>query len=258
MKRLEYGFIVFAILYSVLIPVTAYGADGVVWRLKQEHFVSGTQDVYFKKNALKVVNSTLGFVLVAKAPDWNIVAYRRGAAKIYRQSLCKWLASGLTCLYFPDVRPSRMKLVKEFAYKKNGLSIVKFKGFDGRKQIVEYELYTQAGLDPRMGSILQFFYRLPPTDGLPIRFSYFGAQKLDKNDPFYSFQLAPSERLKTLLIEKADSIDFEIPRGYKTVLNDRDVIIGDRIKSGMEDIMRDSNLNNRVRKGRNSKRKAGD
>lgn len=215
-----------------------------VWRLHQKHFIAGDQDVYFKDDAVKFVNSSLRFVLISKAPDWTVVVYRsnpgRKGGKIFKQPLSQWLATGAKCLYFPDIRPSPIPLRKQLSYVKNKLPIIKYKAFEGKKQTCEYELCGLTSTHANVASVMQFFYRLPYATGVPVRFSYFASQNLNPNDPFYSFQIAPSERVTTTKIEQVGSVSFDIPSGYKQVSDDREVIVGDRMKTGLEEIMRDN------------------
>lgn len=235
----------FVVWSGASLPARGKGKPAAtIWRLHQKHFVAGDQDVYFKNDAVKFVNSTLGFVLVSKAPDWNVIIYRANpggqGGKIFKQPLSQWLAGGVKCLYFPDIRPSRIALQKELSYVKDRLPIVKYKAFEGKKQTCEYELCALTSTHANVASIMQFFYRLPYATGVPVRFSYFASQHLNPNDPFYSFQIAPSERVITTKIEQVGSVSFDIPAGYKQVSDDREVIVGDRMKTGLEEIMRDN------------------
>lgn len=105
------------------------------WVVTQTQVELGKYTVYVSKDALKVVNDSLGYELVAKAPAWNVVVYRPDEKRGCQLPLNVFLTTDSFALVKTGKRRERKRaLIKLATGESNGIKICEYKTPDGLEQ----------------------------------------------------------------------------------------------------------------------------
>ena len=200
---------------SILFPVQAaerqHVSKNVAWVIKQRHHSSGNLQLCFTSDALRIDKTNFGFVLISKAPDWKVYAFRKDDKVICKLTRQAYLAeqgfrgNGPRIETNPVVGDSYISSVKTTIYQcfSHDDWLAKFPG-------TPQEIY-----DLIMATA---FYQSEPATGIVLK-SIKHPKIMPKKQIALSMESdnATGIRLETLKVSKAaiKSEDFSIPDNYR-------------------------------------------
>lgn len=208
------------------------------YQLKQTHFFFGDNKLTISHDGMLLKNEgRLGFTVVSKAPNWDVIAYRTDE-KIYKtQTLKEFEHSGLVSDYL--VRLHNRNFGSKFRYNVElfGKKGVRMSGGDSTR--LDF-LPVKGICAPQIEAILYSAYKFPTCGGIPIRFSKSATGK----DWMTGIDETGNRKvlLETLSMEAltVPSYFFDAPPGYRKTASIIEVVSGKASKtkdSGLMDLL---------------------
>ncbi len=200
-----------SIFVSVQAAERAHLSKNLAWVIKQRHHSSGDLQLCFTSDALRIDKTNFGYVLISKAPDWTVYAFRNDdkvMCKLTKQAYLAeqgFLVNGPYIETFPVVGDSYISSVKTTIYQSFSHDdwLAKFPG-------IPQEIY-----DLIMATA---FYHSEPAKGIVLKSIKHPTVKPRKRIVFsLDTDNASGIRLETLKVSKAPykRDDFSVPANYR-------------------------------------------
>jgi hypothetical protein len=228
-------------------------ASETEWVFSQQQAELGRYKVFIVKDAVKVVNETLGYEVVAKAPAWTVVIYRPAEKTGYESELFLFRRFQIFGFINEPRKAGPRPLTKLETQEQNGLRICKYKTPNGLEETWSTDSTDAA---PQISDIVETCYRLKFTPGIPLRVISYQRQAEIMQIPTSSWMSggvnmwhhARLEQLKTFSWKKVPyhSSDFTYPTDYKHVKDPRDLVFSKKKKSTMDDLARDLGIGEKL------------
>ena len=224
-KRL--GAALCAATFLVGLPYAALAlGSGEMLKLSQTHFFMGKNDVYIAKDAVRVQNqSQFKFILVAKAPSWEVTIYQPKDKTCFRQNFKSFCSSGLFSKFVLGENNQNLDS-REFRHTPMQLGCVKVMRLTGKTTTVKY-LPTEGLCAPQVERIMFGTYQLPDYNGIPIGVT----SALHGTDQLTGFRtegrLHDSLDTSNIITEKIPRDFFEMPAGFTAKKSLLEVVSGD-------------------------------
>lgn len=232
---------------------TPYGTprNDTVWMFDCQHFGSGKYRYLVAPSAIRITNTSNGGVVLTKAPNWKVSCFRESEKIEWQQALDRFDPS--SALSTNTSAKAKKKAKFEVIGKDNllGLNCLKYRLGDG-------SLYWVAeGLKPapQIDDIVSRYFKSPAIDAIPVKVvkpevivkatkKSEDRAKLQKSIPWLSVKNLrgkPSDNCYVFLtawkkIPYKDS-DFEYPKGYKRTENLKEVIVSQKNRQALEDLV---------------------
>ena len=216
------------ILSALFLPFSAaFAKQKAEWILEQKHHDFGVCRVYIANDAIKIVNSARGFILVAAAPKWKVSIYRPKERICYNtdmQGLSRFSVFG-PIAWSRQERIARLPVSTE---KVGDLTLSKYLVSDGKTQVwkiddiksqLEVEtIYQQYFQLPVIGAI----YRCTPAKVIAEKNKDVASAWLGKGLNNIADWFTTKSCDKTVYNPR----DFEYPQGMRSVPTQSDVLVG--------------------------------
>jgi hypothetical protein len=146
------------------------------YTMQQTSDCLGEAQITVTKHALKEVTKRDGLVVVAKAPDWDVIFYNPKTKLVWKATLTNWHGRNPV----GDIMDREPNLIASHAPDKmfNGIKmshIVANEKVPRHKQRgADYWYTKEFGLPQQLCTIVQRDYAMPPADGFPIEYDHIG------------------------------------------------------------------------------------
>jgi hypothetical protein len=217
------------------------------WVLTQTQVELGKYTVYVSKDALKIVNDSLGYEVVARGPAWNVVVYRPDEKRGCELPLNVFLTKeAFSILKIGKMREKKRALIKLATEESNGLKICEYKTPDGLEQNWTTESF---GAPEQAIEVLETSYRLRMTNGFPLRVIVYHKPERIETSSWMNGGInmglhSRVEHLKTSGWKKLPyrASDFTYPNGYTQVKDIDSLQLSSVKKHSMDDMLQDMGL----------------
>ena len=202
-------------LCSALLLATPVSAAEKEWRLEQNHGVSGNHVILLSPKAAKITNTTEGFEIVSKYPDWDIYSFRRDDKVICRVKRDAFFAQREYKERKDRNLPSQFHYVSE---KPVGcLSAKIYRGGGDEIWIAKIpELPVQ------VEDLLIAYWKMSRIDGIPLRYTSVvsepGLHTLTATRTNFPATMMDTKSCHTAPFQPSE---FIIPSGFKPVRTDQ-------------------------------------
>ncbi len=223
-----------------------------VWMFDCQQFGSGKYRYLVAPDAIKIINTSNGGVVLTKAPDWKVSCFRE-SEKIEWQSTLDYFDPSSMLSNKTKTKPKKKaKFTVLGRDKLLGLSCLKYQLNDGSIFWVAEGLKTV----PQVNDMVSRYFRTPAIEAIPLKIlrpeqavakatqKSEDRAKLQKAIPWLSVKNLrgkPSDNCYLYLtawkkIPYKDS-DFEYPKGYKRTENLKEVIVSQKNRQALEDLV---------------------
>jgi len=220
---------------TILCGQTAVAAETVeAIKLIQTHFFMGKNIVVISQNALRFENiSQLKYILVAKAPDWNVTVFRTDDKTYFTEKFKDFTDTGLMSDLLIGRHP-RYPITKDYRHSIMHMGGVQVERLTASENTIKYiELKTVTA--PQVELLLHAIYKCTTNGGIPVAFvsRHHGADFVTgmKQDGKIDTGL-DTEKIEKI---KVSSTLFTMPTGYKKAKSIREVVSGSANRAGSED-----------------------
>jgi hypothetical protein len=242
------GSLFLCILFSTL-PAAPSGASE--WVLSQKQSELGRYTVYVTRDAIKFVNQTLGYEVVARAPTWKIVIYQPDQKLGCEMSLDKFLGEDVFSFLKQPRKSEKRRLLKRESTDTKGVTICNYGTFDGREQSWTTE---SLGAPQQAIDIAQCCYRLKNTPGFPLRvIAHFGPAPKIPNSSWMSggINLGQYDWVETLKTDNWKKVpyrisDFTYPANFKNTQDVHVLILSRSKQNSLEDLFEDMGVGKKL------------
>lgn len=234
---------------SILYAHSAHGAESG-WLMEQRSKLAGKRFVYLTKRAVKIVGYNDPYQVIARAPDWRVYLVNVKDRTLFSSAPHKFIGrmsfgtgamgGGIYLENLPvdaqSAAHEKLGNVSTDHYRMAPRKGVKVKTTAGRAyngvlmgtEIVSADYWLRTDAPEPAALILKKIYRLPRLPGLPVKLSYRTANGDEQ------FELLTA----TSINKSFDAKTFEVPKGYKTVRSEDDVINGADRKKQVQNLIR--------------------
>ena len=241
------GFIVSALVVAVFASLPARAADKWQWILDQQDVEGGRNRLTFTADAVHVINFDRGYEVLAAAPSWNIVVFRRQDKVEYTGDLKSFRFSPLGALdmvwnHYPNLKPIGRESRKNLPFQ-----LVKYHTPD-RNDFCMVDSAGISGLAPEIGTVLEYYYHLPIA-GIPYESFYnFSAKPKKKREvTWLSDEAADFDGRKpwlwTTKLQKTPykATEFQYPQGFTMVKDQSKILLSNSKVTNMNAIVNEFN-----------------
>lgn len=183
----------------------------MAWVIKQRHHSSGDVQLCFTADALRIDKTNFGYVLISKAPDWTVYAFRNDdkvMCKLSKQAYLAeqgFIANGPRVETFPSLGDAYISSAKTKIYQSISHNdwLARFPGVP--QEICDLVMATA-------------FYHSEPASGIVLKSIKHPKLNRRKQVPLsLDSENATGIRLETLKVsrEQCKRSDFSIPSGYR-------------------------------------------
>ncbi len=214
------------------------------WRIEQKQYLSGDHVIYVTPGAIKIINKTIGYEVISKAPDWHVYAFRPDDKVIcvvsrpafYKDQEFQPVAVGLANRKLTRVGTQSIggKRVDVF---QSGLDEVWIGHFSGVKRPIE--------------DLIVAYYRLDSIDGFLMKASTNGENIQEKGASFLSTEYKGRVNIvETLRITAVpfNSHDFDLPAEFKKASSFEQIMTSSQRRKHAESIMMELDVGERLGK----------
>jgi hypothetical protein len=231
----------------------AQAGDTTEWSLSQKQSELGAYKVFFIKGAVKVINTTLGYEVTAKAPTWKVVIYRPLEKTGYELEMFPFIHFQIFGFINEPRKAGKRPLLKVGTEEVNGLKITKYRTPNGLE-----DSWVTDSIDvlPNVIDVIETCYRLRHSPGIPLCVVSNAKTGVGPEIPISSWMsgginLGRHDRLVQLRtyswkIVPFHASDFDYPTGYKRVKDPRDLVFSSAKKNSMEDVVRDMGIGEKL------------
>jgi len=207
----KYRFLLLALMaFETALPVRAFGATE--WQFEQKHHATGWHKFYITPKEVKLVNVSLGYQLVSRAPKWDVSAFRTDDKVSCNLSLSEYFKEQTS-------HPENLRI--------NKFPVVKVEDYQGVKTTVyrgphhDDWVATFKGVPNTVYDLISAYYKAPPVDGVVLR-SFkppTGRPAKRKLVQMWVDEHESGTRIATFKMKEApyNSGDFVVPKGLKPV-----------------------------------------
>jgi hypothetical protein len=234
-------------LLSVLIAdlqISAMGAPQNVSALKleQTHCTLGNVEVLINSQAVKIFIKKSDTVLIARAPAWKVMWYRKDTKTAYELPFDSWHKFGSKLV--PLGSFASRSFTRESVTKVNGEHVVKLHSGEGKK-LLDFWVVEDAPAAAQGCDVIVSFFRLPLAKGVPYRckVTYGDHEESTKTSVSWIknsslFEKEEGTRLDTAKISRVTvpSAEFDYPQNYKMVKNEQQVWLTSGAREAMDDL----------------------
>jgi len=215
------------ILFFALQTMQAASAENAI-RIKQYSEMYGNQELLISKTGCRI-QSGMNYVLISKAPNWNVTVYNPNKNIYSEVPLKGW--QGPTGLGMNFVYGARFRFLKETHSQPTTVLNLPAKDITYKSAIIPKDVVkeriqllpsggkqvisTNIPLPDQLVTIINKYGRLPEEKGVPLDFVW-----LSKNGRPHQFLRTISWTTCT-----CDSQTFAIPSGAKRIKNTADVVV---------------------------------
>ncbi len=195
-------------------------------RLVQKHYFFGTTELLIAKDAVRIENlANLRFIIVSKAPKWDVVVFRNDDKTFFSESLSKYEENGLVSDLLVTKRDRVIDGNKK-PFNTTFKNIAVCKRLSG-SQLIQY-LPIKGLTSPQVEAIIYATYKLPTEHAIPLNMMETASGKdwltgMDESGR-RRIQLKTSEC--EFVTTNADR--FEVPNGYRKIATIADAVSGSR------------------------------
>jgi hypothetical protein len=211
-------------------------ADQQGWVLTQKSTRLGDQYLYVSPEGLKLVNPKLGFNIVTRGPDWNIIIFNEQTHNYYQTTSEAWkhqivARSGSTTFSGANWQKSgetKIAGMNSVSYRMNGtLRKYDAHGNSSPSKVTgsNYWVSSEIKVPARLIDLLATAYGLPPSTSVPLRLTY--------NEDGGERTMLDTYRIDKAPIPVAY---FAKPAGYKRVNSDAEVMMSTDQAKMMQDM----------------------
>ena len=211
-------------------------ADAAGWVLTQKSTRLGDQYLYVSPEGMKIVNPKLGFNIVTRAPDWNIIIFNEQSHTYYQTTSEAWkhqivARSGSTTFNgatWSKMGEVRIAGVNSIAYRMTGaMRKYNANGSSTPSKVTgsTYCVSNDIKVPARLIELLATAYGLPPSTSVPLRLTY--------NEDGGERTMLDTYRVDKAPIPLAY---FAKPAGYKRVNSDAEVMMSPDQAKMMQDM----------------------
>jgi hypothetical protein len=218
------------------------------FKLIQSHITLGPIDVYYTKDAVKMVLKNNGSTLLARAPTWKVVIYRPAVRIAYEVSMQSFRQRGLRFVpvsYIPDCNFHR---VSEQQVK--GETVIELAGHDEKDRNFRYWMIDPVNIPIEACEILDRAIRVPVRHAIALKVTgdepghddvrsretitwHLGANERYPGGRTATWRITTLEWTKLTL----PAAEFAYPVGYKLVDREPDVFMTARSREVFEDLL---------------------
>jgi hypothetical protein len=233
------AFLIAAILCDLCLQPAAFGANGSEWRMTQKHHMNGISQVYFTGNAIKIVGNR-GAHYVSKAPDWDVNVFR-----LDDKAICH-----LTRQQFYKKANFHLRR-RELQFAGTG-SVCSRKTNLFRDEHRTYWVAKFPGVSLDIAKLLSAYYKSQAVDGMLLK--SFSSNRELPAEKERAFKLlndrSTGVTLETLNLRAIpyNPSDFNVPTGFRTVSDLRQVLLSSKDRNDAESIFLDMGVGDELGK----------
>ena len=218
--------------HHLMINPAEAAAKEKVLHLWQTHYFTGDNELFVGKEALRIENKgRFGFILVSRAPNWDITIFRNDDHVYFSESLTRFENSGmLSDILFTqrDRNLTKARPAVDFLFK--GMPAKRKRNYD---QVVEYFPIRNLTA-PQVERILFAAFKVQTEGGILIR----NVDTQSGKDWMTGMDQTGKQRilLKTAnaAYEQISSAQFDPPKSYRRVSTVQEAVVGDRDRKNSE------------------------
>ncbi|MBX9694007.1 MAG: hypothetical protein K2Z81_16600 [Cyanobacteria bacterium] len=248
------GLFVGACLVTLLTLVTSLRADAADnpanWELTQVSKLTGSHRILITPKAFKIISPANHYVIVSKAPDWNVVAFNPRSKMMFETTLANFdgrLAYGSNTfgnyLEHLPVLSGQKSADSVFGQQCRKVHMINH-GQDTKRsktgkvykammfetsdlQVVDYWSWSHSSVPPAVGKILYKIYRLPVQPGMPLRLVAL------------NFEREKRVELDTKTFKKVTITDdaFVVPQGMRKAKSEIEMINDPRRQQALKNLI---------------------
>lgn len=224
-----------------------------VWIFDCQQFGSGKYRYFVAPNAIKIINTSNGGVVMAKAPNWKVSCFRDSEKIEWQGALEHFDPSSMLSNNTETKAKKKAKFTVLGPEKLLGLNCLKYQLNDGSIVWVPEGLKTA----PQVNDIVSRYFRTPAIEAIPLKIvrreqavakatpQSEDRAKLQKAIPWLSVKNLrgkPSDNCYQYLTEwkkiPYKHSDFDYPKGYKRTENLKEVIVSQKNRQALEDLVK--------------------
>jgi hypothetical protein len=225
------------------------------WKLVQKHAELGDVTILVAQDAVKIINKSLDYQIVAKAPTWRVVMYRTGEKKQCVMTHTYFT----TTMVFRFLHPSRSLRKSTFlkldSQKQGELRFTHYKDPTGRE---DFCLSDNIEVSQPVIDIIESYYDIKPSPGIPVRFTLrLNPKQKYPNESWFSGGLNMGYQgltvfLRTVEAKKVPFLasDFQYPRNYKDVKSAEEMLLSNNQQKSFGSLMDDMGLGSKLGTGK--------
>jgi hypothetical protein len=241
--RLYASFVLPILLGRLALPAFA-APEKAELVLYQTHGDNGPHILHLTATEIHVVNKQAKYELVAKAPKWDVVIFRRDDKKAFTANFALFHSFSV---YGPIVHFQGSESFKKISTtKKQDLVLTKYQKAPGSfiVMIENFKIPAQAG------EILKIYYRIPLA-GIPFEHRMRAKSRKEATmDPHVQLPDGPLDKIQLLTdkwqFQAVDEKDFVVPKGLKPVKTQSEVLLSDQKKDEFNSILEDMGVGRKL------------
>jgi len=221
-------------------------ASEIEWSFDQSHIQMGSQKIILAKDAIKIINKTAGYSVLAKAPIWDVTIYRDDERQIYSVPIGSFKRAAFGFAY-SDYNPDGAQpfFVDGIEHEKD-LVLEKKTGKDKRQTAW---IVKNVPLSPQAAKVLRVYLAFP-IDGMPFRYvNDYGDRRQGAAKAWLGGGLTnPFEGKNTVITTSNyrkynyNKGDFEYPIGYKQVSTASGLTLSSKQKGQFNNLLEDMDI----------------
>lgn len=230
------------------------------WVFEQKHNLLGKQRIYLAADAIKIVNETSGFEILAVAPTWDVYFYRPNEKIIWTQPFKRFIDARI---YGGLSKPIEDQdgLVKSGTKKLRDLDISVYRNNNGE------DLYWFADNVPMNDferGLLVCYSRYKPrirNSGLLIRISESDTRTRRPSVTTWDTSVLPAGDHQEILATQSwkkipfSKTDFAPPTGYKTIVDPSRITFSQSARKSSEEMFSDLGIGDDLKNSKQSQPK---
>lgn len=222
-------------------------AAPIEWKLSQKHAEFGQVTILVVPDAVKIINSSLKYEILAKAPAWDVVMYRTAEKKQCTMKRDYFVSTRV----FKFLHPPRSLVQMQFTkLDKSKLDDVELTHLQDPGDKAELWVSNNIKVQRAAIDIVEAYYNIKPSPGMPLRLILFlrDKKKLPINSWFngglnMGYQ-GKTTFLKTDEAKKIpyDASDFIYPKNFANAKSPEDLMLSKGQEKSFDNLMDDMGL----------------